>query len=391
MEANILKCLLVSRDDFDKLSGVVELKDLSDFGRLLFGVIEDYYNKDEQARMVDKEVLLSKLAREYPKLVTITESLYSGLEEFPAHNIIEEYVEVKKENLRGHMQDALASRNDEYLAELFNRYSTLATVEDEDEVIQDVHPREILSDVCGDNMIRLFPKALNEAVGGGVPPATAMIYFGRPDMGKTATIINQIYGSCKDGVKTLYCSNEDPKSKLLQRLLSRFSNMTLSELMDDPDKCYRLATENGYHNLLFASMEPGSISEIERMIIRHRPRLVIIDQIRNLKSREDNRVLQLEQQAAAVRQLGKRYECVTLSATQAGETAENKRVLGMTDLDSSKTGIPGQADLMVGIGGNGEDKLNGRRILSICKNKLNGNYANVPVRIFGQLSKLLSE
>ena len=391
MESNLLKCLLVSRESFTALSSVLEIADLSDFGRVLYNIIEDYYDKDETAQAVDKDILLSKLAREYPKLTVIAERLLTGLQDFPAHNVLEEYVEIKKDNLRANMQDALAARKDDRLSELFNKYSTLSIIEDDDEVVCGVHPNDILSDVCGDTMIRLFPKALNEAVGGGVPPATAVVLFGRPDMGKTAAIINQIYGSCRDKVKTLYCSNEDPKSKLIQRLLSRFSNMTLDEIRRDPDKCFRVAVENGYNNLLFTSMEPGSIAEIERMIIKHKPQLVVIDQIRNLKSKEDNRVLQLEQMAAAVRQLGKRYNCVIYSATQAGEAAENRRVLGMTDLDSSKTGIPGQADLMIGIGGNGEDKLNGRRILSICKNKLNGSYANIPVRMFGQLSKLLSE
>lgn len=390
MESNILKCLLLSRENYDKLFGVIDVGDLSDFGRLLYSIIEDYYNTDENAKSIDKDVLLSRLAREYPKLVDIATRLFEGLEEFPSHNVIEEYVEVKKDNIRAHMQDALAGRKDDKLMELFNNFNTLNIIEDEDEVLCEVHPNEILGDVCGEGMIRLFPKALNESVGGGVPPATAIIVFARPDMGKTATLINQIYGSCRDGVRTLYCSNEDPKSKLLQRLLSRFSNMTLDEMLRDPDKCYRIALENGYKNLLFSSMEPGTIAEIERMIVRHEPKLVIIDQIRNLKSKEDNRVLQLEQMAAAVRQLGKRYDVVTYSATQAGESAEGRRVLGMTDLDSSKTGIPGQADLMIGIGGNGEDKSNGRRVLSICKNKINGSYAHIPVRLFGQLSKLLS-
>ena len=72
-------------------------------------------------------------------------------------------------------------------------------------------------------------------------------------------------------------------------------------------------------------MEPGSIPEIERMIVKHQPRIVIIDQIRNLKSKEDNRVLQLEQMAAAVRQLGELDHRVPgqvhVVAAQLGEDA----------------------------------------------------------------------
>ena len=44
----------------------------------------------------------------------------------------------------------------------------------------------------------------------------------------------------------------------------------------------------------------------------------------------------------------------------------------MSDVDSSKTGIPASADLMIGIGGDAVMKSNGTLGISLPKNKLSG-------------------
>jgi hypothetical protein len=152
----------------------------------------------------------------------------------------------------------------------------------------------------------------------------------------------------------------------------------------------RLAREMGYDNWIAARMYPGSPAEIGALCEEYQPDILVIDQLRNIRMKEDNYVQKLEKAASAARNLGKRYDCLVLSVTQAGDSASGKPVLDMGDVDSSNTGIPAQADVMVGIGCSEDDKDNGRRVLSLPKNKRSGNHDFFPVRIDPTKSRIIS-
>ncbi len=62
----------------------------------------------------------------------------------------------------------------------------------------------------------------------------------------------------------------------------------------------------------------------------------------------------------------------------------------MTDLDNSKTGIPGAVDVMIGIGASRDDEAAGRRVLSLPKNKLGGIHEFFPVQVDFQTNKIRS-
>jgi RecA-family ATPase len=151
--------------------------------------------------------------------------------------------------------------------------------------------------------------------------------------------------------------------------------------MEDPEGADALAREMGYDNLVLASLTPGTPKEIERLIIDHKPDVVVMDQLRNLLVGEENFTRSLERSAQIVRALGKKHNALVLSVTQAGDSASGKSILDMGDVDSSNTGIPAQADVMIGIGMSRDDELQGRRVLSLPKNKAGGNHDSFPVRV----------
>jgi hypothetical protein len=62
----------------------------------------------------------------------------------------------------------------------------------------------------------------------------------------------------------------------------------------------------------------------------------------------------------------------------------------MGDVDSSNTGIPAQADVMIGIGMSREDELNNRRVISLPKNKPGGNHDAFPVQVDLTKSRVFS-
>jgi len=230
-------------------------------------------------------------------------------------------------------------------------------------------------------MVMVAPHALNSRIGGGLLPGHHMILFARPEVGKTMFLINALAGFAKQGLRTLYIGNEDPLDDIIMRAVTRMADMTRAEVMEDPELAEERARENGYDNVVFAGLSPGTLSEIEALVVEHEPKVLIVDQLRNLNVKEDNFVRALEKAAIGVRTIGKRHGVVVLSATQAGDSASGKSVLDMGDVDNSNTGIPAQADVLLGLGMSSEDEARGFRVLSLCKNKPGSNHDFFPVKV----------
>jgi hypothetical protein len=174
----------------------------------------------------------------------------------------------------------------------------------------------------------------------------------------------------------MYVANEEPAEDITRRLLARLTNRSIEELRS-PESVRRAlkACEQHYRNWFLIHRAGASIKDVRAAAGDIRPDIIIIDQIKNLRSTEDNRALQLDKLAREVRETGIEYGAVTISVTQAGDSASGKLNLAMNDIEWSNTGIPGAADLMIGIGVNDEYDLQGKRMLSIPKNKVNGKHS----------------
>jgi len=106
--------------------------------------------------------------------------------------------------------------------------------------------------------------------------------------------------------------------------------------------------------------------------------------------RDGNRVIQLEQAATFARNMAKKYNIVVISVTQAGDSASGKASLEMGDVDFSNTGIPAQADVMLGIGMTSDMESSGQRVFSLPKNKITGRHESWPVRLVPSYSRYTS-
>jgi len=81
-----------------------------------------------------------------------------------------------------------------------------------------------------------------------------------------------------------------------------------------------------------------------------------------------------------MRKVGKKYNLVPISITQAGDSATGKSYLSRGDIDFSNVGIPGTADLLLGIGATEEMERGGERMISFVKNKISGN--KIPLKVW---------
>ena len=400
-ERRLLASCLQSRSAFDNVADHITREDLTEQGQMLLAHLTRFYERDPKTVVADPELVLASICRELPNpkhhqvFKDMVASL-SSLETSP-ENVVADYLAVKREKVGNTLASALAAgRPPDVVGPLVERYSELLESElspdkEETRVLVGASVKDLVAARNRDGgLIRLFPNSLNERLDGGLLRGHHVVIFARPEVGKTTFVVNCNRGFLRQQLKVLYCGNEDPIEDVVLRHVSCLADMTKHEVIDDPEGADMLARENGYDNLVLASMTPGTPKEIEALVIEHKPDVIVVDQLRNLMVGEENFTRQLERAAQAVRAIGKKHNCLVLSVTQAGDSASGKSILDMGDVDSSNTGIPAQADVMIGICMSRDDEIQGRRVLSLPKNKAGGNHDSFPVRVDLAKSRVLS-
>lgn len=392
-----LASILKSRDAYVKIGDL--LTDLGPQEQLIMEGVKEYYDRDPAAQSVDAEVLCSALSRKLqnPKHQDTLSTIVRGLASSDAspQNVVADFIETRRGAAASRLATALAAgKGVEDVAPLLEEYEEWATKLELDdgqstEVAVAKSVKELVAKrTSAGGLIPIAPSTLNERVGGGLLRGHHLIVFARPEVGKTMVLLNMACVMAREGLKVLYVSNEDPLDDIVMRSVCRLSDATRHEVMADPEGAEVTATERGYSRLVFAELAPGTPAEIEALVEEHRPDVVFIDQLRNLNVKEDNFVRALEKAASAVRNIGKRQGVLVVSATQAGDSASGKSVLDMGDVDNSNTGIPAQADVLLGVGMSPDDEARGMRVFSLCKNKPGGNHDYFTVNVEPAKSKV---
>jgi predicted ATP-dependent serine protease len=286
---------------------------------------------------------------------------------------------------------ALASRKPpEEIEPLMAQWSSLAApVDTNDEPIDWLEVVRTRLDTSG--QLKLAPKALGEMLGGGLRPGHNVVVFARPETGKTALSVTMACGFARRGHKVLYVINEDAVQDLAVRVLCCAARRSSTDVKADIEGAIQDGLKNGLGNIVLRELAPGSIREIEALVKRHDPDVLIVDQLRNLRhSKTDNYTQGLDHIAQGLRGIAKRHQIVVISTTQAGDSASGRAVLDMGDIDSSNTGIPGAADVLIGMGVNEQLQNAGQRVLTVCKNKVSGTKGYVTVSINESNSRITS-
>jgi archaellum biogenesis ATPase FlaH len=382
-----------------RIADHVESADLSEQGRLVWDGICDYYETDPSVTSIDTDLLADATARRVAadKHKTSFRELVYSLGEFESspENVVADLLETKRQRVGNELAAALLAGDP--AAELFDRYDKLLGSEelsDGDSIDEPRQGMRVVDLVSGgfnrSGLVQVFPESLNRRLDGGVRPGHHIVLFARPEMGKTMMTIEMMAGFLYQGLTVLYVGNEDPIDDVNMRVINRLAGMTKQEVMEDPDKAEKGLEGKGYENLILASLAPGTVREITGLIQQYEPHVLVLDQLRNINVHEDNRVLQLEKAATQAREWAKRYSCVVVSVTQAGDSASGKAILDLGDVDFSNTGIPSQADLMVGLGATDQNKMRGEVVLSLPKNKISGVHQHFAVLAEPHLSKFVN-
>lgn len=384
-DQKLTAAILQDRQNYENLRNSLNPADLPEAAQAVVVAAGEQYQRDKGLSKADPTVLRTQIERRFGRggMASSVLDYVAGLpRDVSGVNIAEEYRLLQLARVSTTLATLLASgHHGDDTQEYLDKYKSLLSGGAGEEFKE----RLELEDFEGDagTRIPVYPDALNTFIGGGLLPGHNVAVYGRPDSGKSMFALNMAAGFLRDGRRVLYVANEEPATEITKRLLSRLTGIGLDEMMRDQDKIHEalhIAKEAGWYDNWFLLHKAGcAVSDVDRAATRVNPDLVVVDQIKNLQCADDNRALQLDTLARRVREIGIGHKCITLSVTQAGESAHNRLALSMGDVEWSNTGIPGAADLMIGIGVDDEYLATGKRMLSIPKNKINGKHGSYTV------------
>jgi len=396
MEKKLIAAMLISREAFDKLNTLDISSYLSDLGSMVYEEISHFYVVDIDVNKVDLDSLRARIKNKYPKYSELLYELLSFDEDcISIINILEDFISLKREALGNKIAASLlspdksnvASYMEEYLSVSESVLDTTAITKEFDAEKLDV----LFQEISDSNKIRFWPRQLNDELGGGVHKGSNVLVFGRSNVGKTMFTINLVCGMLHDKHKVLVVGNEDPLREVVPRYIARMASTPTEEIEKDV-RGFLERYRGSLELFRFLHMEPGSFRELHRAVEDFSPDVLVIDQIRNIRvgNKAENKVIQMELVAQMARNLGIAKDIIVVGITQAGDSARNKLVLDDGDIDFSNTGMPGAMDLIIGVGSNESYEEGNRRMITIVKNKINGNHTFFPVSVNKTINKVTS-
>lgn len=398
LETRILAAAYQDRDACLVIDKLLTEQELGVHGQVLLKYANAFYEADESADSVDVDIIKSKLGRENPKHADQFYTILDSFSHVSVPNVIDDIAAHKKQQIGLRLSAALLDGvSDNVVAELMDEYKSCdvnsIAEESKYEIRHGTGVSEFIEANRTENLIRVYPRGLWERLDGGVPRGSNnnFLVFGETETGKTAFAINMGYGFAHQGLKVLYIGNEDADEKYSYRVLSRFSGLTKQEIMQDHDTALRRAVDTGYNNFYFVGLAPGTLVDVRALLDEIEPDVLIVDQMRKiLYPKSKGETEQITHVSSEIRNIGKERGIITVNVTQASNSAKNKLILHYDDVYMSNTSVPGDMDVMIGLGIDDNFRNNGQLMVSLPKNKVSGNHTFFPVIINPFLSKITS-
>ncbi len=380
LDKEILATVVASRDAYNRIKDYFKDSDASPQVAFWLKLVREYYERDAACTHVDFATLraLGEAAIPNPKH---TQSLLAVIEALPGAspaNVVQHVLDLRRYNLSAEFAAASMAKDMAKANKLLNEINIIwerTTLTDTAEVEYAKGWDEIDSVVGRDNRVPLGIGSLDSRIGGGALPGHHILVFGRTEVGKTCLTIALTANLIRQGQSVLYAGNEESVNVLKARLRCSILQQPQVWIDEHPKKALRRLMEYPADKLVMVGVTPGSISELEDLTAKHSPTILVIDQIRNLAGSEDGITQRMEHNASRLRSLLNKNHLIGITVTQAGDRSQGHNqsgpiYLSAGDVDSSRVGLPGTCDLMLGVGGSQDMLSRGLRMISLCKNKL---------------------
>lgn len=247
----------------------------------------------------------------------------------------------------------------------------------------------LLQDVYQRPGLRWRLNCLNKSLG-SLRAGDFGFIFARPETGKTTFLASEVsnFLSQTDG-NIDWFNNEEQGQKVALRVYQAFFGCRLEQLIANVRKYKEEFERVTQGRFRFYDSATINHREIERIVQRDKPRLVIYDQIDKIKGfaadREDLRLGSIYQWA---RELAKNEHSV-IGVCQADGSAEGQKYLNMDNVANAKTSKQAEGDWILGIGKIHDMGSEYVRYLNICKNKLFGDQDSDPKLKHGRFEILI--
>lgn len=261
----------------------------------------------------------------------------------------------------------------EELSELANREDLLTRGTQED-IFYGADLSELYHSTKGQAGLRWPLVSLNKSLG-SLRAGDFGFFFARPETGKTTFLAHCVTAMvAQSGKSCVWINNEEGGNKVLVRCYQSALGLSTGDLFKDIQGNQAKFSELVGDRLRLVNDPTIKYRDIEKLVESVKPALVVIDQLDKLHGFDGERYdLKMKSIYQWARELAKKYKCAVIGVCQAGGTAENKKRLVMTDVDSSYTAKQGEADWVMGIGMTHDDGMEHVRYINICKNKLVGD------------------
>lgn len=380
IDTSILGACIQSRSAYNSIEGIVNEKDFSPPVQFWYGLLREFYRRDSSCDHASVDILreVGKARITNPKQVDALISVLSdSAANTSASNIVALCLDLRRRNIILELATCTGSGDTKQANKLFTELVDIWDKQDgKKSEIEYARDWSSLDEVIGAHKrIPLGIKSLDDRIGGGALSGNHILVFGRTEIGKSCFTLSLTANLVRAGQRVLYIGNEDEINGLKGRVRLALLGWTEDRLKQLPKKAERLLTEMVGDRLTMVRMTPGSISELSDLVAKHSPSVLILDQIRNLDGPEDGMTRKMEANAIRFRSLLGKARLLGISVSQAGDRSQGHDTdgplyLSAGDVDSSRVGLPGQTDLMLGIGSNRDLMARGTRMISFCKNKL---------------------
>jgi hypothetical protein len=198
--------------------------------------------------------------------------------------------------------------------------------------------------------------------------------FARPESGKTTFLADQCTHFAGQTDKPIvWFNNEEQGQKVRLRTYQAALALRTDQLWTNKEKTlkdYREITKGNLHIYDDATIHR---KDVERVIEKRNPCLIVFDQIDKIKGFDADRPdIVFGRIYQWARELAKN-RCAVVGTCQADGTGEGVRWLTMSNVAEAKTSKQAEADWILGIGKSNDGTQEDVRFLNISKNKLLGD------------------
>lgn len=381
-DIGLLAAALSSREAYDRIKDHIEATDFTPTVGFWWKVLGQAYARDSAAKSLEHSTLVElgspQIAspKQKDSLLGVVSSLV-----VPASplNVVQIALELRRKNLTAEFASASLAGEHKKASKLLARLNEIWEADSfeqkETAIWHDASDTESLFGTVGrDKRVPFGCPSINGRLAGGVLPGHHIGIFGRTEIGKSTFVIDTAARLLKQNQRVLYVGNEDQIDILKLRLVGRYLKRTGAELESDPKRAASEFAEAD-SRLLMTQLYAGDVDAIHKRVSEWKPTVLVIDQFRNLSGTDDGMTQRMEANAIKLRALLLSESLIGISVTQANDRSERHGqeapiYLGTGDIDSSRVGLPGQCDLLLGIGANSDLKARGQRYISFAKNKL---------------------